>query len=127
MREILFRGKRLDNSEWIYGSYIKQKNNHYISDGTLTGCRSLGNVFEVDPETIGQYAGIDDKNGVQIFEGDICQVDKPCVSRTGIIEFKDGSFYYKDKRSSSELYLSNLKFNNFTIEVIGNIHDNFFW
>lgn len=77
MREILFRGKRIDNAEWVYGSLVslddkgkailKSKSAVYMPNGKNT--ISSTDCYEVDPETVGQYTGFKDKNGNKFDDG----------------------------------------------------------
>ena len=120
MRKIKFRGKRVDNGEWVYGDL---HHGFIIDNGYING-------REIRPETVGQFTGLKDKNGVEIYEGDIvtaCWYDKePNHDMTGIVEFTEGWMSYwiadYDKKEFSEL--NGQGHDRWTIEVIDNIYDN---
>lgn len=122
MREIEFRGKRIDNGEWVYGSLItaivSKKNksiNTFIKlqDAVETNLET----FVVKPESIGQFTGLLDKNGNKIFEGDILKSDI-FDSQEFTLEFISGSF----NGYTYGYLLKNEHFNR--SEIIGNIHEN---
>lgn len=67
MREIKFRGIRLDNGEWVYGDLLHCKGD----DAGRVFIKTDTGLFEVDPNTVGRFTGLKDKNGKEIYEGDI--------------------------------------------------------
>jgi len=125
MREILFRGKRLDNGEWRQGFLFKIWGKAFILWGTTNG---IPNMTEVDPETVGQYTGIHDRNGKPIFEGDLIKTDleRPyniVVFRNGcfLLNCNDGGEDYVD--TIENLSSPDVAQDSYW-EVIGNIYDN---
>lgn len=116
MREVLFRGKRKSDEQWIYGrlSY------NGLGDTMKIIENNFFKEIQIMSDTIGQYTGLTDKNGTKIFEGDIFLFGfEPCVVR------------YDTENARFMLYKNGISmingFNADTMkskEVVGNIHDN---
>ena len=135
MREILFKAKRIDNSEWVEGCYTECNGKTFIGinisiygDIFEVFCTPVIKWFEVDPETICQFTWLYDKNGKKIWENDIVLVTNKnycsgkIESSIGNIFFTFGTWYIGGK-TQDRLY----SINNDTIfqnEVVGNIFDN---
>lgn len=127
MKEILFRGKRINNGEWVYGQYIKAcihwhrygKHEDWIACGAIQngGMMNLWGRYAVIPETVGQFTGLCDKNGRKIFEGDI--VKNPHGIQ-GVVEWKNAECAFLVNTCDDWETIDNL-----SCEVIDNIYDYF--
>ena len=145
MREIIFRGKRLDNGEWVEGFYNHIPNGRFGTDEhmiqTIKENGKIGMLYDVDPSTVGQNTGLKDKHGKRIFEGDIIKSDNGRYSAISVVKF--GEYYPKmfcamlaiccpgtQHLNANGFYLASTKhedmilFKSRYFEIIGNVHDN---
>lgn len=123
MREILFRGKRKENDEWVFGDLIHEpwaSCIQVIEKDNINPFKIKRTKYSVHKETVGQYTGLLDKNIERIFDGDILKLDG-----------EDGFFVLEFQEDTARFVMSGdsmvVDFDNFwsyEVEVIGNIHDN---
>ena len=136
MREILFRGKRLNSKEWVYGQVIVDDEgcSIYTHSQDISGDIYSGLRY-INGSTISQYIGIKDKNGTNIFEGDILRIaiikdiDDEIEYKFGSVEFSTRSLEYIIRSKEGlvcgfGVILNGAGFYEFELEVVGNIHDN---
>jgi len=122
----LFRGKLLDNGEWVQG--------YYVGAVGYGDCDEICNInlvsghrVEIDPDTVGQCTGLRDKRGKLIFEGDIANIEyteidgEVCFAHE-VVTWRDGGWVLLDVNTDSYCVLDGK--DNEILEVIGNIHDN---
>lgn len=126
MREILFRGKRIDNGEWVYGYYCPVVRGKFPATPCIVpDCDEMWEGIPIIPETVGQYTGLKDKNGNKIFEGDIIKsTDKYNHSVMYIVEFLNGAFCLRQLEVDYKITFWDVPDKYFINEVVGNIHDN---
>ena len=122
MREIKFRGRRVDNGEWVEGSLITKITpkevepvfwTTLIHDGALT-------AVEVDPATVGQFTGLLDKNGRDWYQGDLVRVNNEAPIH--VTYWDENEMGWKIRLANSKSYWFNI--NAPLFEIIGNIHEN---
>lgn len=116
MREILFRGKRIDNAEWVDGDLsrcvvVGETHIRRIEDNLST------TTHRIDPETVCQYTGMTDKKGVRIWENDRCRVSRPCILAYGTIRYMQGCFCFVEDSTGNTLRLCDIEKNGYEIKV----------
>ena len=121
MREILFRGKHFVSGKTVYGCYLNFCDTAHLIVND-------GGSYRIDPETVGQFTGLTDKNGVKIFEGDIvrhyCHLPVPgseIGTDRGTIKWdREECFFFRTSLDGKDKTISA----KCVYEVIGNIYDN---
>lgn len=114
MREILFRGKSKNTGEWVFGNLFDKDTKGRTHIGT-----TVRMCFDIAPETVGQFTGIDDREGEKIFEGDVFKIG--AENNIYTVRFDYGCFLaYEDDVQVGILAELSTMF----IKKIGNIHDN---
>ena len=118
-RESKFRGQRTDTKEWVYGYLFRIWDEAYILWGTTNG---VPNMIEVIPETVGQYAGLNDTYETEIYEGDIVECYQKQEHIRGHIVFEDACFFVKFTNGQRAWIDGAVK--QFGAIIIGNCTDN---
>ena len=121
MRDILFRGKRLDTGEWVEGSLLLPD----CDTGPVLICGGTDNVntrYEVDPETVCEYTGLKDMNGTRIFEGDIVKGIFNDKEIAGHIKYGSDASFYIEREELYGIFLNNAEY---WLKVTGNIFDKY--
>lgn len=126
MTEILFRGKRVDNGEWVYGLLARYNQNFEVANISHNDI-----LVPIETKTVGQYTGLDDKNGKKIYEGDIVKTERDLWHGetkkerevfVSVVKYDDNSCSFGLCGKYNHLTLQ--RFKDCFDEVIGNIHEN---
>lgn len=124
MRDIKFRGKRLDNGGWVYGDFTRRKSRYAPQLDTTYGISDeFGTFRAVDQSTVGQFTGLCDKDGKEIYEGDIISAYNGRIK--GPVIFDKRGLAFGVPNGPNEIYQFSMNFlESKDIKVIGNIYEN---
>lgn len=116
MREIKFRGKSRIDGEWFYGNYTDKD-----KKGNTHVCNLSKGCLVIDPDTVGQYTGLKDRDGNEMFEGDVVQFGEGGYFY--VVEWSGEDAAFLARRTCSQAVI-NLGISHRYLHIVGNIHDN---
>ena len=121
-REIEFRGYNPKNGKWLYGYYLVNRGKHYIVPDGIQPPSATPEDFEAEPESIGQYTGLKDRDGKKIYEGDIIG------GSNGSINGYEWPFKLQIEWNKEACGFNTPKWRDMDkthyYDVVGNVHDN---
>lgn len=122
MRKIKFRGYNAKNKEWLYGCYILNRGEHFIAPDEFANNKGRKD-YQVVPETIGQFTGLRDKNGKEIYEGDLLNGygGKRFLK---VVYFENAARFLLRNVLNEDSVLPLMIRDCKTLRVVGNIYDN---
>lgn len=140
MRPIKFRAKRIDTGTWVYGHYFKTpltqenidtppENGWFFLTGQPRHCIEQDFVaYEIDPKTLGEFTGLHDKNGKEIWEGDIANISWTNPYTEELRYTERGEMRWLEKEAQFAFFVKDSLLHedmtNLEIEVLGNIYEN---
>lgn len=119
-REIMFRGWNKKNKRWLYGYYLVNCGEHFIAPDDFVNTLMSYEDYVVDADTVGQYTGLKDANGVKIFEGDIVE----SFGYQHIIRYNDKEASFVAAFRDIQCSISQHWIDEFKKVVVGNVHEN---